>query len=43
MHINSKNIVTIRDKVLGTWHNVLGTRDADLGNRNKVLDTERLR
>ena len=28
--------------MLGTRHNVLDTRDTDLGNKNKVLDTERL-
>ena len=28
--------------MLGTRHNVLDTRDIDLDNTNKVLDTERL-
>ena len=34
MHIYVK-IVSIRDKVLATWHNVLGNRYTYLSNRNK--------
>ena len=41
MNINSKNIVTIRDKVLGTRFNVLGKRDTDLGNKTRYWTLER--